>query len=124
VPAMCSAPEPPVEEVQQTSASIVGLCQNLEFRPAPGQLKSLTFIKQSLLTFKQTFTEQITTFSQKMSDITGESVTAFSLGIQEILVRSLLLKRSTSLEDLKSRQLNSTNRGMRLSSQVSAPSAW
>jgi len=84
VPAMCSAPEPPVEEVQQTSASIVGLCQNLEFRPAPGQLKSLTFIKQSLLTFKQTFTEQITTFSQKMSDITGESVTAFSLGIQVI----------------------------------------
>merc|ERR1719234_2746827 len=84
VPAMCSAPEPPVEEVQQTSASIVGLCQSLTARPAPGQLKSLTFIKQSLVTFKQTFTEQITTFSQKMSDITGESVTAFSLGIQVI----------------------------------------
>merc|ERR1719228_2520834 len=66
VPAMCSAPEPPVEKVQETAASITGLCQNLEFRPAPGQLKSLTFIKQSLLTFKQTFTEQITTFSQKM----------------------------------------------------------
>ena len=84
VPAMCSAPEPPVVEVQKTSASIVGLCQTLQYKPAPGQLKSLTFIKQSLVTFKQTFTEQITTFSQKWSDITGESVTAASLGIKVI----------------------------------------
>merc|ERR1719278_1657547 len=84
VPAMCSAPEPPVEKVQETAASITGLCQSLEFRPAPGQLKSLIFIKQSLVTFKQTFTEQITTFSQKMSDITGKSVTAASLGIKVI----------------------------------------
>ena len=45
VPAMCSAPEPPVEKVQETAASITGLCQSLEFRPAPGQLKSLIFIK-------------------------------------------------------------------------------
>ena len=84
VPAMCGAPEPPVEEVQETASSITQLCTTLTEQPTAAELTSLVFIKQSLLTFKQTFISQISIFSQQLSAITGAVVTAASLGVPVI----------------------------------------
>ena len=83
VPAMCGAPEPPVEEVQTTAASITKLCVAADIKkPTEAEISSLVFIKQSLITFKQTFTSQISVFSQKLSSVTGEVATAASLEVQ------------------------------------------
>merc|ERR1712106_644135 len=84
VPAMCGQAAPPVKEVQKTSASIVKTCATATEKPSEAEVKSLLFIKKSLITFKQTFSSQITIFSQKLSDITGKSVTAASLNVQVI----------------------------------------
>merc|ERR1712106_27453 len=84
VPAMCGQAAPPVKEVQKTSASIVKTCATATEKPSEAEVKSLLFIKKSLISFKQTFSSQITIFSQKLSDITGKSVTAASLNVQVI----------------------------------------
>ena len=81
VPAMCGAPEPPVEEVQETASSITQLCTTLTEQPTAAELTSLVFIKQSLLTFKQAFISQISIFSHQQTTITGAVVTAASLGV-------------------------------------------
>ena len=85
VPAMCGAPEPPVDDVQETAAEIVKTCAAATEQPVEGQLKSLLFIKTSLISFKMTFTSQITVFSQQLSDITGVAVTAATLKTTVIL---------------------------------------
>ena len=85
VPAMCGAAEPPVEEIQETAASITQICSSLTTQPTQAELNILVFIKQSLITFKQTFITQITIFSQKLSIITKtEVITAASLGVEVI----------------------------------------
>ena len=84
VPGMCGAPEPPVEEVQKTASSITKLCSTLTEQPTAAELNTLIFIKQSLITFKQTFISQISIFSQKLSVITGSVVTAASLKVEVI----------------------------------------
>merc|ERR1712106_835804 len=84
VPAMCGQAAPPVKEVQKTSASIVKTCATATEKPSEAEVKSVLFIKKSLISFKQTFSSQITIFSQKLSDITGKSVTAASLQVQVI----------------------------------------
>ena len=78
---MCGAPEPPVEEVQETASSITQLCTTLTERPTAAELTSLVFIKQSLLTSKQTLISQISIFSHQLAAITGAVVTAASLGV-------------------------------------------
>ena len=82
---MCGQSEPPVDKVQEASAAFIKVCNAATSKPNEGQLKSLIFIKKSLLTFKQTFTSQITVFSQRLTDITGTSVTASSLSVTVIL---------------------------------------
>jgi len=47
-------------------------------------MQILIIIKQSLITFKQTFVSQISVFSQKLSVVTGSPVTAASLGVKVI----------------------------------------
>jgi len=84
VPAMCGAPEPPVSEVQTTAASIVKTCASVTQQPTQAELKTLIFIKQSLITFKQTFITQITIFSNKMTALTDVTVTAASLAVSLI----------------------------------------
>ena len=84
IPAMCSSPEPPVKEIQETAANITKLCGSFTSQPTPGELNILVFIKQSLITFKQTFITQITIFSQKLSVLTKSEVTAASLGVEVI----------------------------------------
>ena len=84
VPAMCSSPEPPVKTVQKTAADVVTACSSLTVQPTAGEVKSISFIKKSLISFKQTFTSQITISSQQLSDITGVSVTASSLAVSVI----------------------------------------
>jgi len=84
VPAMCGEPEPPVEDIQKTSASIVQTCASATERPTEAEIQSLIFIKKSLISFKQTFSSQTTIFSQKLSDITGEAVTASGLKVKVI----------------------------------------
>jgi len=84
VPAMCGEPEPPVEDIQKTSASIVKTCTSSTERPTEAEIQSLIFIKKSLISFKQTFSSQTTIFSQKLSDITGEAVTASGLKVKVI----------------------------------------
>ena len=84
IPAMCSSPEPPVKEIQETAANITKLCGSFTSQPTPGELNILVFIKQSLITFKQTFITQITIFSQKLSVFTKSEVTAASLGVEVI----------------------------------------
>ena len=69
VPAMCGAPEPPVSEVQTTAASIVRTCALATEQPTAAELKTLIFIKQSLITFQQTFTSQIPVFSNKRDQL-------------------------------------------------------
>merc|ERR1712128_119243 len=80
----CGQAAPPVKEVQKTSASIVKTCATATEKPSEAEIKSLLFIKKSLISFQQTFSSQITIFSQKLSDITGKSVTAASLKVQVI----------------------------------------
>ena len=84
VPAMCGAPEPPVSEVQSTAASIVRSCSAATEQPTAGELRTLIFIRQSLLTFKQTFTSQIAVFSNKLVALTDTTVTAASLSVSLI----------------------------------------
>ena len=84
VPAMCSQPEPPVEEVQKTAADIASVCSSLTQQPTEAEVKSLLFIKKSLISFKQTFTSQITVFSQQLSAITGFTITEASLSVSII----------------------------------------
>ena len=84
IPAMCSSSEPPVKEIQETAANITKLCGSFTSQPTPGELNILVFIKQSLITFKQTFITQITIFSQKLSVLTKSEVTAASLGVEVI----------------------------------------
>ena len=84
MPAMCGAPEPPVSEVQSTAASIVRSCSAATEQPTAAELKTLIFISQSLLVFKQTFTSQITVFSNKMTALTDLTVTAASLSVSLI----------------------------------------
>ena len=84
IPAMCSEPEPPVEVIQETAADIVKLCGSFTSQPTPGELNILVFIKQSLITFKQTFITQITIFSQKLSVFINTEITAASLDVEVI----------------------------------------
>ena len=81
VPAMCSQPEPPVEEVQKTAVDITSTCSSLTEAPTEAEIKVLLFIKKSLITFKQTFTSQLTIFTQQLSSVTGVSITASSLSV-------------------------------------------
>ena len=84
VPAMCGAPSPPVEDVQTTAANIVQTCNSATQQPTQAELRTLVFIKQSLITFKQTFTSQITIFSNKLTALTDETATAASLEVDII----------------------------------------
>ena len=84
IPAMCSEPEPPVEVIQETAVDIVKLCGSFSSQPTPGELNILVFIKQSLVTFKQTFITQITIFSQKLSVFINTEITAASLDVEVI----------------------------------------
>ena len=84
IPGMCGAPAPPVKEIQTTAASITALCSELTEQPTEFELNTLLFIKQSLITFKQTFSSQITIFSQKLSVLTGTIISAASLEVQVI----------------------------------------
>ena len=72
-PVMCGVPEPPVEEVQYAASSSTQLYTTITERPTAAELTSLVFIKQSLLTFKQTFISQISIFSHQQAAITGSS---------------------------------------------------
>ena len=73
VPAMCSQPEPPVEEIQQVSANITKICKDLKEQKTEADMKSILFIKNPLISFKQTFTSQISLVSQQLSSLTGVS---------------------------------------------------
>ena len=84
IPAMCGDSEPPVEEVQETAASVTKTCLTLTEQPTAAEMQILIIIKQSLITFKQTFVSQISVFSQKLSVVTGSPVTAASLGVKVI----------------------------------------
>ena len=78
---MCGAPEPPVEEVQETASSITQLHTIITEQLAAAEQASSVFIKQSLLTFKETFISQTSIFSHQQAAITGAVVTAASLGV-------------------------------------------
>ena len=78
---MCGAPEPPVEGVQETASSMTQLYTIITERLTAAEQASLVFIKQSLLTFKETFISQISIFSHQQAAITGAVVTAASLGV-------------------------------------------
>ena len=84
-PALCGAPEPPVEEVQETASSITPLYTIITEQLTAAERASLVFIKQSLLTFKQAFISQISIFSHQQTTITGAVVTAASLGVLALL---------------------------------------
>ena len=43
-------------------------------QPTAAELRTLVFIKQSLLTFRQTFTSQIAVFSNKMLALTDATI--------------------------------------------------
>ena len=43
-------------------------------QPTAAELRTLVFIKQSLLTFRQTFTSQIAVFSNKMLALTDAAI--------------------------------------------------
>ena len=81
VPAMCSQASPPVEEVQQISANITRICQDITEQKTEADMKSISFIKNPLISFKQTFLSQISVFSQQLSAITGAAVNVASLGV-------------------------------------------
>ena len=49
--------------------------------PTAAELNTLIFIKQSLITFQLTFTSQISVFSNKMTVLTGTTVSAATLNV-------------------------------------------
>merc|ERR1719422_262008 len=97
VPAMCGAEEPPVEEVQNTAADITKTCGSLTEQPTAAELNALLFIKVSLITFKQTFVSQISIFSQKLTSITGITITAASLKV-EVISSSGAIETATEVD--------------------------
>ena len=85
VPMLASKARPPVRQIQQISVEINRECSDLtNLQMSPGDLKSLKFIENPLVTFEQMFTSQILVFSQKLATITGRTVTAANLEVEMI----------------------------------------
>merc|ERR1712106_520695 len=84
VTAMCSSEVLPVEEVAENTRDLARCSSNLDRPLNERELSTLEFIMISLSTFRVTFSSQITIVQQKLTVLTGQTVTAADLTLQFI----------------------------------------
>ena len=81
VTAMCSSARLPVEEVADSTRSLARCSTSLTSPLTGQQVSQLEFLLISLGTFRVTFTSQISLVQQRLTFLTGQTVTASRLGL-------------------------------------------
>ena len=79
--AMCSSARLPVEEVANSTRSLARCSTSLTSPLTGQQVSQLEFLLISLGTFRVTFTSQISLVQQRLTFLTGQTVTASRLGL-------------------------------------------
>ena len=84
VTTMCSSPTLPVEEIAVTTRQLARCSSSLNSSLTPGQQSQLDFLLISLSTFRTTFTSQISRVQQRLTFLTGQTITASALALSFI----------------------------------------
>ena len=84
VTAMCSSPILPIDVVQSSTQDLARCASNLKNPLSLRDISQIKMILLSLDTFRVTFTSQITIVQQKITFLTGQSLSASALGLSFI----------------------------------------
>ena len=84
VTAMCSSAELPIDDVAQTTRDLASCSNNLRDQLSIRDVSQLEFILTSLNNFRISFTSQISIVQQRLTFLTGQSLSAADLGLMLI----------------------------------------
>ena len=81
VTAVCSSAELPIDDVEQTTRDLASCSSNLRDQLSIRDVSQLEFILTSLNNFRISFTSQISIVQQRLTFLTGQSLSAADLGL-------------------------------------------
>ena len=81
---MCSSAELPIDDVEQTTRDLASCSSNLRDQLSIRDVSQLEFILTSLNNFRISFTSQISIVQQRLTFLTGQSLSAADLGLMLI----------------------------------------